>query len=56
METRDAIKNMDEMIQIKVAEAIADERERHRKTEVELTRTKNQLRVRDLLHLKYYKV
>ena len=48
METKDAIKRMDEIVQMKVAEAIADEREKHRKTEQELYRTKEHLRVSSL--------
>jgi hypothetical protein len=45
METRNSIRKADELIQIKVAEAIEAERERHMRTEQELIRTKNQLRV-----------
>lgn len=36
---------MDSIVKMKVAEAIADERDKYRKTENELVRTKNILRV-----------
>ena len=45
MDTRTSIRKADELIQIKVAEAIEAEREKHMRTEQELIRTKNQLRV-----------
>lgn len=41
---------MDSIVKMKVAEAIADERDKYRKTENELVRTKNILRV-SLNHL-----
>ena len=50
METKDAIKRMDEIVQLKVNEAIAEERAQHRKTEQELMRTKEYLKV-----ITYYK-
>lgn len=48
MDTKDAIKRMDEIVQLKVNEAIAEERAQHRKTEQELMRTKEYLKVNNL--------
>jgi len=45
MESKNSIKRVDEIVEIKVAEAIQRERENHMKIEQDYIKTRNRLRV-----------